>query len=294
MSGGVSGGVRARAAIAFERGEPLRIEEITVRDPGPGEVRVRSRRLRDLRQRSPRVAHAARGSGFPPFWATRRRASSRRSAAERERGLGGAALWFWPGFRAAESVAPAVRAEPILCAAMRTDGDDGSLRLGGDEPRPLHERRRPVGTRGRGRARGDPRAGRELSLRSVCPIGCGVMTGFGAATIDGCRPLGRERRRLRLRRVGLSAIQGCSHRRLPVGSSASIRTPPGSSSRSRLGATDVVSPEDGRSGCRRSTRSARGRRRPGDRVGRKCCRRPPGLRCHRPGRPRRGRGAHEL
>jgi len=37
----VSGSVRARAAVAPERGAPLRIEEVRVRDPGPGEVRVR-------------------------------------------------------------------------------------------------------------------------------------------------------------------------------------------------------------------------------------------------------------
>ena len=37
----MSGGARARAAVAFERGAPLRIEEISVREPGPGEVRVR-------------------------------------------------------------------------------------------------------------------------------------------------------------------------------------------------------------------------------------------------------------
>jgi Zn-dependent alcohol dehydrogenase len=37
----MSGAVRVRAAVALERGASLRIEEITVRDPGPGEVRVR-------------------------------------------------------------------------------------------------------------------------------------------------------------------------------------------------------------------------------------------------------------
>ncbi|MBW2295899.1 MAG: alcohol dehydrogenase, partial [Deltaproteobacteria bacterium] len=37
----MSDDMKCRAAVAFERGAPLRIEEISVREPGPGEVRVR-------------------------------------------------------------------------------------------------------------------------------------------------------------------------------------------------------------------------------------------------------------
>ncbi len=37
----MSGGVRVRAAVALARVETIRIEEVTVRDPGPCVVRVR-------------------------------------------------------------------------------------------------------------------------------------------------------------------------------------------------------------------------------------------------------------
>jgi len=37
----VSAVIRARAAVAHERGASLRIEDVEVREPGPGEVRVR-------------------------------------------------------------------------------------------------------------------------------------------------------------------------------------------------------------------------------------------------------------
>jgi Zn-dependent alcohol dehydrogenase len=47
-----------------------------------------------------------------------------------------------------------------------------------------------------------------LSLRSVCPVGCGVTTGFGAAVITGAVRWGESVAGFGCGGVGLSAIQG--------------------------------------------------------------------------------------
>jgi Zn-dependent alcohol dehydrogenase len=83
-----------------------------------------------------------------------------------------------------------------------------------------------------------------LALRSVCPIGCGVITGFGAATITGAVRWGETVAVFGCGGVGLSAIQGARI----AGAGRIIAVDPNPARRElarRLGATDVVSPEDG-------------------------------------------------
>jgi S-(hydroxymethyl)glutathione dehydrogenase/alcohol dehydrogenase len=130
-----------------------------------------------------------------------------------------------------------------VCAGTTTDRDDGSLALGAEplgrymsvsglsERIVVHERCAiPV-----------PEA---LSLPSVCPVGCGVTTGFGAATITGQLRRGESVAVFGCGGVGLSAVQGARI----AGACRIIAIDP---NRERLalaatlGATDLVSPDDG-------------------------------------------------
>jgi S-(hydroxymethyl)glutathione dehydrogenase/alcohol dehydrogenase len=130
-----------------------------------------------------------------------------------------------------------------LCAALRTDARDGSLRLGGTTLG------RYMGISGLcervvvGERAAIP-VPDGLSLRSVCPIGCGVTTGFGAAAITGAVQRGEHVAVFGCGAVGLSAIQAAR-----IAGAATIVAVDPSRSRlelaRRLGATDVVSPEDG-------------------------------------------------
>jgi len=130
-----------------------------------------------------------------------------------------------------------------LCAAMRTDGSDGSLSLGGvslgrymsvsglSELVVVGERAAiPVPE--------------DLSLPSVCPAGCGVTTGFGAAVITGAARWGESVAVFGCGGVGLSAVQGAR----VAGAGRIIAVDP---NRQRLrlagelGATDLLPPDDG-------------------------------------------------
>lgn len=130
-----------------------------------------------------------------------------------------------------------------LCAAMRTNADDGSLSLGG---KPLSRymsvsglcERVVVGERS---AILVPPS---LSLRSVCSIGCGVVTGFGAAVITGALRWGESVAVFGCGGVGLSAIQGARI----AGATRILAVDPNPGRlelAGRLGATDLVSPSHG-------------------------------------------------
>jgi S-(hydroxymethyl)glutathione dehydrogenase/alcohol dehydrogenase len=232
--------VRTRAAIAFERGEPLRIEEITVRDPGAGQVRVRVAACgvcaSDLH-----VWRTGEGIRFPAVLG--------HEASGVVEAIGSGVTEVSEGQRVVLAWIPrcgvcrACRAgRTHLCAAMRTDGDDGSLLLAGASlgrymsVSGLSERV-VVGERA---AIPVPDG---LSLRAVCPIGCGVTTGFGAAAITGAVRWGESVAVFGCGGVGLSAIQGARI----AGAGRIIAVDPNRERlalANRLGATDVVSPED--------------------------------------------------
>lgn len=234
-------GVRARAALAFERGAPLRVEEVTVRDPGPGEVRVR-------------IAACGICASDLHVWRT-------------GEGIGFPAVLGHEASGVVESVGPGVTrvavGQPVvlawiprcgtcracragrvhLCAALRTDGNDGSLTLGG---RALGRYMSVGGLCERvvvGERSAIP-APEGLALRSLCSIGCGVVTGFGAATITGAARSGESVAVFGCGGVGLSAIQGAR----VAGAGRIVAVDP---NRARLalaralGATDALAPDDG-------------------------------------------------
>jgi S-(hydroxymethyl)glutathione dehydrogenase/alcohol dehydrogenase len=126
---------------------------------------------------------------------------------------------------------------------MRTDGDDGSLRLGGAS---LGRYMSIAGLSERvvvGERSAIP-VPEGLSLRTVCPVGCGVTTGFGAAAITGGVRWGESVAVFGCGGVGLSAIQGARI----AGASRIIAVDPNPARLElarRLGATHIVSPEDG-------------------------------------------------
>lgn len=237
----MSGGVRARAAIAFERGEPLRIEEIMVRDPGAGEVRVRIAAC-GICASDLHVWRTGEGIGFPAVLG--HEASGVVEAigpdvTEVSEGQHVVLAWI-PRC----GICRACRAgRTHLCAAMRTDGDDGSLLLAGTS---LGRYMSVAGLSecvvvGERSAIPVPEG---LSLRTVCPVGCGVITGFGAATITGAVRWSESVAVFGCGGVGLSAIQGSRI----AGAGQIIAVDP---NRERLelacslGATDAVRPEDG-------------------------------------------------
>ncbi len=232
--------MRARAAVALERGEPLRIEEITVRDPGPGEVRVRVAAC-GICASDLHVWRTGEGIGFPAVLG--------HEAAGVVEVVGPGVSEVSEGQRVVLSWIPrcgtcrACQAgRTHLCAAMRTDGDDGSLRLGSTSlgrymsVSGLSERV-VVGSRS---AIPVPD---ELSLRDACIIGCGVTTGFGAAAITGDARWGESVAVFGCGGVGLAAVQGAR----VAGATRIIAVDP---NRERLelakelGATDVLSPAD--------------------------------------------------
>jgi S-(hydroxymethyl)glutathione dehydrogenase/alcohol dehydrogenase len=237
----MSGVTRARAAIAFERGEPLRIEEITVRDPRPGEVRVRIAAC-GICASDLHVWRTGEGIGFPAVLGHEASGIVEAIGADvSEVSEGQPVVLAWIPRCGLCRACRTGRTH--LCAAMRTDGDDGSLLLGAAS---LGRYMSVAGLSERvvvgQRAAIPVPAG--LSLRSVCPVGCGVMTGFGAATITGAVRWGESVAVFGCGGVGLSAIQGARI----AGASRIIAIDPNPARLElarRLGATDIVSPEDG-------------------------------------------------
>jgi len=232
---------RSRAAVAFEPGAPLRIAEVTVRDPGPGEVRVRVAAC-GICASDLHVWRSGEGIGFPAVLGHEASGVVDAVGAGVARvSVGDPVVIAWipscgscPGCRAGRT---------HLCAAMRTNADDGSLSLGGEALG------RYMSVSGlsewivvRERCAIPVPAG--LSLRSVCPVGCGVTTGFGAAVITGALRWGESVAVFGCGGVGLSAIQGAR-----IAGAGRILAVDPNAERLRLaeslGATDLVSPEAG-------------------------------------------------
>ena len=125
----MSGGIQARAAVAFERGAPLRVEEITVRDPGPSEVRVRVAAC-GICASDLHVWRSGEGIGFPAVLGHEASGTVER--------VGSGVSLVSEGQRVVIAWVPrcgicrACRAgRTHLCTAIRTDANDGSLSLAG-------------------------------------------------------------------------------------------------------------------------------------------------------------------
>ena len=167
----MSGSVVAKAAVAFGRGEPMRIEEITVRDPGPGEVRVRVAACgvcaSDLH-----VWQTGEGITFPAVFG--------HEASGVVESIGPGVTAVTPGqpvvlawIPRCGTCAPCRKGRTHLCTGLRTNKDDGSLSFEGAplgrymsisgfaELVVVNERAAiPVEV--------------DLPLHSVCSVGCGV------------------------------------------------------------------------------------------------------------------------
>lgn len=237
----MSGGVRARAAVAPEQGAPLRIEEVTVRDPGQGEVRVRIAAC-GICASDLHVWRTGEGIGFPAVLGHEASGVVETvGSGVTQVSVGQPVVIAWIPRCGSCRACRAGRTH--LCAAMRTNADDGSLSLGG---KPLGRYMSVSGLSERvvvGERSAIP-VPEGLSLRSVCPVGCGVTTGFGAAVITGAARWGESVAVFGCGGVGLSAIQGARI----AGAARIVAVDP---NRQRLalagelGASDLVSPEDG-------------------------------------------------
>lgn len=236
----MSDGVTALAAIAHDRGAELRIEEIRVRDPGPGEVRVRVAAC-GICASDRHVLRTGEGVSFPAVLG--HEASGVVEAVGPDvaaSALGQRVIIAWIPRCGICRACRAGRAH--LCAAMRTDGNDGSLSLGGNS---LGRYMSVAGLSQRVvvRERATIPVPTGLSLRSVCAVGCGVTTGFGAAVITGAARWGESVAVFGCGGVGLSAIQGAR-----IAGAGRIIAVDSNRARlalaTRLGATDLVSPDD--------------------------------------------------
>jgi S-(hydroxymethyl)glutathione dehydrogenase/alcohol dehydrogenase len=237
----LSGGVRARAAIALDRGEPLQIEEVLVRDPGPKEVRVRVVAC-GLCASDLHVWRTGEGIGFPAVL------GHEASGVVEEIGPG--VTQVKEGERVVLAwiprcgTCPACRSgRPHICSAMRTDANDGSLRLG-DVTLGRYMSVSGLSERVVVGERSVIPVPNELSLKTVCSVGCGVTTGFGAAVITGGARWGESVAVFGCGGVGLSAIQGARI----AGATRIIAVDPNPARlelAQTLGATDALSPANG-------------------------------------------------
>ncbi len=233
--------VLARAAVAFERAAPLRVEEVAVRAPGPGEVRVRMAAC-GICASDLHAWRTGEGITFPVVLG--------HEASGVIEAVGAGVVQLAVGEPVVIAWVPrcgscrACRAgRTHLCAAMRTNAADGSLSLGG---KALGRYMSISGLSelvvvGERCAIPVPRG---LSLRSACLVGCGVTTGFGAAVITGAARWGESVAVFGCGGVGLSAVQGAR-----IAGAARIVAIDPNRARLRLarelGATDLVSPDEG-------------------------------------------------
>ena len=235
----MTGALKAKAAVAFERGEPMRIEEITVRDPGPGEVRVRIAAC-GVCASDRHVWQTGEGITFPAVL------GHEASGVVESVGPGVAAVA--PGqpvvlawIPRCGTCTPCRKGRTHLCTALQTNRDDGSLSYAGA---PLG---RYMSISGFAEfvvvnERAAIPVEEDLSLLSVCSVGCGVTTGFGAAVITGEARWGECVAVFGCGGVGLSAVQGARI----AGAGRIIAVDPNPARRKlalELGATDCISSE---------------------------------------------------
>jgi len=237
----VTTGVRARAAVAHAPGEPLRIEDVLVRDPGPGEVRVRIEAC-GICASDLHVWRTGEGISFPAVLG--------HEAAGRIEAVGAGVVDATPGMGVVIAWTPRCgrcracrNGRPYVCAGITTDARDGSLSLGGEQLG------RYMNVSGLSELVVVPAGSvvpvpEAVPLAEACLVGCGVATGFGAAANTGGARWGESVAVFGCGGVGLSAVQAAR----VAGAGRIIAVEPNPARlelASRLGATDLVSPEAG-------------------------------------------------
>ena len=212
-----------------------------MRDPGPGEVRVRIAAC-GICASDLHVWRSGEGIGFPAVLgheAAGRIEAVGPGVVEPTLGQGVVIAWTPRCGRCR-----ACRAgRPHVCAGITTDARDGSLSLDGVQ---LGRYMNVSGLAERvvvpaGSVVPVPD---EVPLGAACLVGCGVATGFGAAANTGSARWGESVAVFGCGGVGLSAIQAAR-----VAGAARIVAVDHNGSRlvlaRQLGATDLVSPENG-------------------------------------------------
>jgi S-(hydroxymethyl)glutathione dehydrogenase/alcohol dehydrogenase len=237
----MSDGLECRAAVAFERGERLRVETITVRNPGPGEVRVRVAAC-GICASDLHVWRTGEGIEFPAVLG--------HEVSGVIESIGSGVHEVVEGQQVVLAWIPRCgvcrfcrSGRTYLCTALRTNNNDGSLSLAG-EPLGRYMSISGLSEYVVVKERCAIPIAEGLPLRSACGVGCGVTTGFGAAVLSGQARWGERVAIFGCGGVGLSALQGARI----AGASKIIAVDPLPARldlASRLGATDCVSPGDG-------------------------------------------------
>jgi S-(hydroxymethyl)glutathione dehydrogenase/alcohol dehydrogenase len=198
--------VKTRAAIIKESGGPMRVEEVDVAEPGSGEVRVRVEACGICRS----DLHAIDGNEDVVFPAV-----LGHEAAGVVDACGPEVVSLDEGDRVVLSWTPAcgqcascMRAQPHLCAGIRMSAGDGGpltwngrnldrfMGLGAFSEHVVVPERMAIAIRG------------TVPAAHACLIGCGVMTGFGAATKTAGVRRGESVAVIGCGGVGLAAVQG--------------------------------------------------------------------------------------
>lgn len=197
--------VRVRAAVVDEPGALPRIEEVVVRPPREGEVRVRVAAC-GICASDLHVWRTGEGIQFPAVLG--------HEAAGVIEALGPGVEHLVEGERVVLSWVPRCgRCRACLagrfhvCAAIRTDANDGSLSRG-DRALGRYMSVSGLSERVVVAASSVVPVPDALPLRLACLIGCGVTTGLGAAMLSGEAGQGESVAVFGCGGVGLSAIQG--------------------------------------------------------------------------------------
>jgi S-(hydroxymethyl)glutathione dehydrogenase/alcohol dehydrogenase len=198
--------VKTRAAIVESKDAPLRIEEVDLSDPGPGQVRIKVEACGICRS----DIHAIEGGESVRFPAV-----LGHEAAGVVDAIGPGVEGLTEGDRVILSWTPACgecppcqRGEIQLCRGLRMSADPGGpmswngqdldrfMLLGAFSEYVVVPEKMAVRIRG------------EIPATHACLIGCGVMTGFGAAVKTADVRWGESVAVIGCGGVGLSAIQG--------------------------------------------------------------------------------------
>ncbi|MDP6342381.1 MAG: alcohol dehydrogenase catalytic domain-containing protein [Alphaproteobacteria bacterium] len=233
--------LRARAAVAVERGKPLQVREISVRAPGSDEVVVRVV-VCGICASDVHVWRTGEGISFPAVLG-HEAAGVIEAVGDNVRGVGPGSRVLVTWVAQCGTCRACRSGRPQLCAAISTDGVDGSLTLDGE---PLARYMSVAGLAERivVPARRVLPVPDTIALDEACLVGCGVTTGFGAAVISGQAQWGDSVAVFGCGAVGLSAIQGArvagAGRIIAVDTNRQRLEAAG-----RLGATELLCPDDG-------------------------------------------------
>ncbi|KAM9777646.1 alcohol dehydrogenase 1-like, partial [Neosynchiropus ocellatus] len=233
--------IRCKAAVAWEPGTPLVIEEVEVAAPGPGEVRIKI--VATALCHSDLIFLCDDPSNFPVILG--------HEASGIIESVGPGVTEFEPGDKVVPLSMPQCR-ECHLCVSPkgnscvkawnRQSAQNSRITCGGKTIQQF----RGMGTFSEYTVMYDYSVGKinpAAPLKKVCPIGCGISTGFGAAVNTAKVEPGSTCAVFGLGTVGLAAVMGCH----VAGAKRIIAVdinPEKFKTAKLLGATDFLNPND--------------------------------------------------